>query len=222
MKKIRVLVADDHAVIREGLRKLVNGQADMEVIGEAREGQEAIEQVRMLRPDVALLDIVMPGMSGLSAVGLIREAFPDTRVVVFSMHKKEAYVEQALASGALGYVPKTAPASEIFAAIRAAHRGEYFLSSRVGSSFVKNRMQNTGRRSEADGYNSLSGRERQVFLLMVDGNSVQRIADVLCLSPKTVEKHRAAVIKKLDRHSLIEMVVYAFKIGIIDCKIPID
>jgi len=126
-----------------------------------------------------------------------------------------------LASGALGYVPKTAPASEIFAAIRAAHRGEYFLSPRAESAFIKNRMQNTARRSDVGGYNSLSEREQQVFRLIVDGNSTHCIADILCLSPKTVEKHRAAVMKKLDRHNLIELVVYAFKIGIIDSKVHV-
>jgi len=216
MNKLKVLVADDHEVVREGLRKLVNSQSDMEVVGEARNGQEALDQVRSLRPDVVLLDVVMPGMSGLSAISLIRDVSSSTQVVVFSMHMKEAYVEQALASGAIGYITKTSPASEVSAAIRAAHRREYFLSSRIESVFIKAHLQKTTNGSEVVGYNILTKREQQVFRLMVEGNTTNHIADILCLSPKTVEKNRANIMNKLNVNSIVELVMYAVKIGIVD------
>jgi len=131
---MKVLIADDHAIVREGLKQLVNSQRDMEVIGEAEDGRQALEKAKSLRPDVTLLDIAMPSLSGLEAVRLIKEAVPDTQIVVLSMHKKEAYVHQAFASGALAYVLKASPSSDVLEAIRAAHSGEYFLSS-TGFSF---------------------------------------------------------------------------------------
>ena len=128
---MRVLVADDHAIVREGLRQLLNGQKDMEVVAEAKDGLEALEKAKSLCPDVTLLDIAMPSLSGLEAVRLIKEAVPDARIVVLSMHKKEAYVHQVFAAGALGYVLKASPNSDVLEAIRAAYRGEYFLSSKI-------------------------------------------------------------------------------------------
>jgi DNA-binding NarL/FixJ family response regulator len=136
MKKIRILIADDHAIVRDGLRQLLNSQADMEVTGEAEDGREALKKVKTLRPDVILLDIAMPRLSGLEVIALIREASTETQVVVLSMHAKETYVQQVLASGALGYVLKASPSTDILEAIRTAHRGEYFLSSRLKAEVI--------------------------------------------------------------------------------------
>ena len=130
MKKIRVLIADDHAIVRDGLQQLLKSQPDMEPAGEAEDGQQALDRAKTLRPDVILLDIAMPRLSGIEVIGLIREAVPASQVVVLSMHAKETYVQQALAAGALGYVLKASPSRDILDAIRAAYRGEYFLSSR--------------------------------------------------------------------------------------------
>ena len=213
---MRILVADDHAIVREGLRQLLNNQPDMEVVGEAEDGREAIEKAKSLRPDVTVLDIAMPRLSGLEAVRLIKEAVPNTQIVVLSMHKKEAYVHQVLASGALGYVLKASPSSDVLEAIRAVYRGEYFLSSKIRAEVIGTYLESRREKPAVRGYDLLSDREQQVFRLIVEGNSTNQIADVLCVSPKTVEKHRANVMKKLGVHDLVAMVKYAIKIGIID------
>ena len=214
--KMKILVADDHAVVREGLRQLLNSQPDMEVVGEAEDGREALEKAKSLRPHVTILDIAMPRLSGLEAVRLIKEAVPDTGIVVLSMHKKEAYVHQVLASGALAYVLKASPSSDVLQAIRAVHRGEYFLSSQIRAEVINTYLQSRRERPSVGGYDLLSNREQQVFRLIVEGNSTSDIADVLCISPKTVEKHRANVMKKLGIRDLVALVKYAVNIGVID------
>ncbi len=216
MCRIRVLIADDHAIVREGLKQLLNSQQDMEVVGEAEDGREALEKAKSLRPDVMLLDIAMPRLSGLEAVHLIKQAVPDTQIVVFSMHKKEAYVHQVFASGALAYVLKASPSSDVLEAIRAVHRGEYFLSSKIRAEVIGAYLQSRREKPAVRGYDLLSEREQQVFRLLVEGNSTNQVADVLCVSPKTVEKHRANVMKKLGVYNLVAMVKYAIQIGIID------
>jgi len=213
---MRVLVADDHAIVREGLRQLLNSQRDMEVVGEAEDGLEALEKAKSLRPDVTVLDIAMPRLSGLEAVRLIKEAVPNIQIVVLSMHKKEAYVYQVLDAGALGYVLKASPSSDVLEAIRAVSRGEYFLSSKIRGDVIGTYLKSRRERPAVRGYDLLSQREQQVFRLIVEGNSTNRIADALCVSPKTVEKHRANVMKKLGIHDVVAMVKYAIKIGIID------
>jgi two-component system response regulator NreC len=219
MTVIRVLVADDHAIVRDGLRQILTGQHDMEVVGEAGDGYEVVEKAKALRPDVILLDIAMPHMTGLDAICLIKEAVPNSQIVVFSMYEKEAYVHQVLASGVLGYVLKTSPSSEVIEAIRAARRGGYFLSSKINAEVVSTYLITHKEKPAVRGYNLLSEREQQVFRLMVQGNSTKRIADVLCVSPKTVEKYRSGIINKVGIRNPMEMVKYAIKIGIIDPEI---
>jgi len=170
MNKIKVLVADDHAVVREGLRKLLEEQEDMEVVGEATNGMQAVKRVKSLRPDVALLDIAMPELNGLEAVALIKESVPDTQVVLLSMHIKDAYVYQALNSGALGYVLKASPTSDVLESIRAASRKEHFLSSKINSKLISTFLKNREEKPAVSGYNLLSEREQQVFRLLVEGN----------------------------------------------------
>jgi two-component system response regulator NreC len=213
---MNILIADDHAVVREGLRQLFAAHPDMEVVGEAKDGQEALEKARLLRPDVTLLDIGMPRLSGLDAVRLIKEAVPETQIVVLSMYEKEAFVHQVFASGALAYVLKAASSSDVIEAVRAAHRGEYFLSSKIRAEVIGSYLESRKEEPSVRGYDLLSDREQQVFRLMVEGNSTTQIADILCVSPKTVEKHRANVMKKLGVRDLVAMVKYAVKIGIID------
>jgi two-component system response regulator NreC len=215
MGKIRVLIADDHAVVREGFRKLLEEQKDMEVVAEAGDGLQTVKKAKTLRPDVALIDIAMPQLSGLEAVALIKEAVPETQVVLLSMHNKDAYVHQALASGALGYVLKASPTTEVLEAIRTVRGGEYFLSSKINSKLITAFLKSRVEKPPVSGYDLLSEREQQVFRLLVEGRSTAEIADILCISSKTVEKHRANTMKKLDIHNMVEMVKYAIKIGII-------
>lgn len=216
MSKIRILIADDHAIVRDGLRELLNVQDDMEVIGEAEDGLQALDNAKTLRPDITLLDIAMPQISGLELIPLIREAVPDCQIVVLSMHAKETYVQQVLSSGGLGYVLKASPSTDILAAIRAAHRGEYFLSSKLQADVIAMYLKNRDSTPVVRGYDLLSEREQQVFRLVVEGNSTKQIADFLCVSHKTIEKHRANIMDKLGVHDRLELLKYAIKIGIID------
>jgi two-component system response regulator NreC len=216
MNKIRILIADDHAIVREGLRQLLNGQTDMEVAGEAEDGRQALEKVKSLHPDVILLDIAMPHLSGLEVISLIREAAPETQVVVLSMHSKETYVQQVLSSGALGYVLKASPSTDILEAIRMAHRDEYFLSSRLKAEVIGKYLKTKQSAPALRGYDLLTEREQQVFRLVAQGRSTSQIADILCVSPKTVEKHRTSLMNKLGVHDRLELLKYAIKIGIVD------
>jgi DNA-binding NarL/FixJ family response regulator len=216
MKKIRILIADDHAIVRDGLRQLLNSQADMEVTGEAEDGREALKKVKTLRPDVILLDIAMPRLSGLEVITLIREASTETQVVVLSMHAKETYVQQVLASGAMGYVLKASPSTDILEAIRTAHRGEYFLSSRLKAEVIGQYLKTRPAALAVRGYELLTEREQQVFRLVAQGHSTAQIAEILCVSAKTVEKHRTSLMNKLGVHDRMELLKYAIKIGVVD------
>ena len=216
MSKISVLVADDHDIVRDGLRELVNNQPDMEIVADARDGEEALEKVRACRPDVILIDIVMPGLNGLAVAELTKEISPRTKIVIFSMHKKDAYVQQALSAGARGYVFESSPSSEILDAIRAVERGNYFLSSHLQAEVIENYIKQQGKKPESTGYDALSEREQEVFRLIVEGKSTKDMADIFSLSPKTIEKYRSNVMKKLGIHSPLELMKYAVKIGIID------
>lgn len=215
-KKIRILVADDHAIVRDGLRQLINGQVDMEVAGEAADGRETLESAKSIRPEVILLDIAMPGLSGLEVITLLKDSLSDSRIVVLSMHAKETYVQQSLAAGALGYVLKASPSSDILEAIRAAHRGEYYLSSRIRTEVIGAYLKATRTPPAIRGYELLSDREQQVFRLVAEGHSTARIADYLCLSPKTIEKHRTSLMSKLKIHDRVGLLKYAIKLGIVD------
>lgn len=216
MDPIRVLVADDHAVVREGLRQLLEMQSDITVIGEACDGIEALELARQLKPDVVLLDIAMPRLSGLEAVSLIRDAVPQTRIVVLSMYEKEAYAHHVVQAGAYGYVLKGEPSSDMLTAIRYAHAGRYYFSKKVNVEGLQNDWKEQGQESDSTDFNCLSGREKEVFFLLIEGNSTLQIADILCRSPKTVEKHRTSISKKLGVGSPVEMMKVAIRCGVVD------
>ena len=216
MKNIQVLIVDDHSIVRDGLRQLLSSQPDMEVVGEAEDGQVALKKVKSFHPDVILLDIAMPRLSGLEIIGIIRETAPETQVVVLSMHAKETFVQQVLAAGALGYVLKASPSSDILEAIRAAHRGEYYLSSRLKAEVIGRYLKGRQSAPSVRGYDLLTEREQQVFRLVAQGHSTGRIAEILCVSPKTVEKHRTSLMNKLGVHDRLELLKYAIKIGVVD------
>jgi two-component system response regulator NreC len=216
-QQIRILIADDHAILREGLRQLLSMQQDMDVVGEAKDGVEALEQTRQLKPDVLLLDIAMPRMGGLEALKLIRESVPETRVIMLSMFEKDAFAQEALQNGAAGYVLKGEPSSEMLDAIRAAYAGRYFLSQPIQAAVINGYL--TGRpERQRSAYDDLTDREKQVFSLIVQGNSVNQISEILCISGKTVEKHRANIVHKLGVTNLVEMVKFALRHGIIDLE----
>jgi two-component system response regulator NreC len=216
MIPIRVLIADDHTLVREGLRQLLNLQADIQVIGEASDGLEAVELTRKLRPDILLIDLAMPRLGGIEAARLVRDAVPETRVVVLTMFQKEGYAHQVLNAGAYGYVLKGSPSADLLEALRTVHGGRYYLShpmqAQVIDSYLKTR-ENTTPPSEFD---LLSEREKQVFLLIIEGNSTAQIGKLLCVSPKTIEKHRANIALKIGLSNPVEMMKYAIRLGIVE------
>lgn len=217
MKKIKLLVADDHAMVREGLRQLLGLQEDIEVVGEARDGVEALEKARELKPDVLLMDIAMPRMGGIDALKLVRESLPDTRVVILTMYEKDAFAQEALRNGAVGFVLKGSPSSDMLAAIRNAYNNRYFLSQEIQATVIGGYLAGGKVKAPTD-YDKLSDREKQVFALLIEGNSIAQISAVLCVSGKTVETHRANISRKIGTSNPVSMVKFAIRHGIIDLE----
>jgi len=216
MELIKILIVDDHAIVRDGMHQLIASQDDMELVGEAPDGVEALKRVKTTNPDVVLLDIALPGMTGLETVGLIKEAKPEVKVVMLSMHSKESYVHQALSAGALGYVLKASSSKDILKAIRAAQKNEYFLSSKIRAGVIDAYLTSKKHTPTVRGYDLLTEREQQVFRMVVEGNTTKDIADILCVSAKTIEKHRTSITTKLGVHGRLELLKYAIKIGVVD------
>ena len=216
MSRIRVLIVDDHAVLRAGLRMLMGGQPDMEVVGEAADGEEAVRQIPDTRPDVVLMDITMPGIGGIKAIEKIRRARPETRILVLTMHDVPAYLRSVLAAGASGYVVKRAADTELLSAIRGVHRGRTVLDPALATRVVQGGLRRRSPAGQAAGPASvLSQREREVLELVAQGFTNQQIADRLGLSVKTVETYRSRLVEKLGLRSRAELVRYALDSGLL-------
>lgn len=213
MAKIKVLIVDDHAILREGIRALLSLYSDIEVVGEAEDGLQAINLARQLSPDIVLTDIAMPGLGGLEATVEIRKQSPGSRVVILTQHDDTEYIFPILKAGASGYVLKKAVGTELVAAIRAVHRGESFLYPSVATAVIEGYL-SKGDDAESS-YDRLSDREKQVLKLIAEGNTNKEIADMLSLSVKTVLAHRANLMEKLDIHNRTELVKYAIRKGLV-------
>jgi two-component system response regulator NreC len=213
--KIRLLLVDDHAVIRTGLRMLLGNETDVEIIGEAGTGGEALEAVRTLDPDVVLMDIGLPDMSGIEATRSIRSGHPRTAVVALTIHEDEEYFFKMLDAGALGYVPKRAAPEELLTAIRAAARGEVYLFPSLAKLLVRDFLTQTRQADGKPPLDGLTGREQEVLQSLAEGGSNEEIAAALVISPKTVARHRENLMRKLNLHSRAELVRYAIRKGII-------
>jgi DNA-binding NarL/FixJ family response regulator len=212
LRALRLLLADDHTLVRAGLRKLLEEIEGVTVVAEADNGEQAVALAAQHRPDIALLDIGMPGMNGLQAAAAILRDLPDTRVLMLSMHADEAYVSRALALGASGYLAKDAATLELQAALEAVAAGQTYLSSRLTGRLPESR----GRRGEGPQRPALTARQIEVLKLLALGRSTKEIAFELQLSPKTVETHRAQIMERLGVRDLASLVRYAIRNGLID------
>jgi DNA-binding NarL/FixJ family response regulator len=209
---IRVVLADDHALVRAGMRSLLGGMAQVEVVGEAASGEEALVLAERERPDVVLMDIAMKGMTGLDAAARMREQHPGVRVIILSMHAGEEYVLQALRAGAIGYLLKDAATGELELALRSVMRGESWFSPAVSRQVVEGYVQRVGGEPVAD---VLTARQREVLKLVAGGKSTKEIAFDLNLSVKTVETHRAQIMERLGIRDVAGLVRYALKTGLV-------
>ncbi len=216
IRKIRVLIADDHAVLRDGLHALLNMYQDIEVVGEAADGLEALERTLELQPDVVLMDIAMPRLGGLEAALELRQRKLPTKVLVLTQYDNKEYVFHMLKAGAAGYILKKAAGTELVSAIRAVHAGESFLYPSAAKAVV-DRYFGEGKEDEEERrLDRLSDREKEVLKLLAEGRSNREIAELLCLSVKTVMSHRASIMEKLDIHNRTELVKFAIRAGLID------
>jgi two-component system response regulator NreC len=213
MPKARILLVEDHIVVRQGLKALLSGEADIEVVGEADNGREALQGVSDLQPDLVLMDISMPGLNGIEATRQICQNHPGVEVVILSMHSNEEYVFQVLRAGASGYVLKQSDSSEVLTAIRAALAGGSFLSPPISRAVIDDYIHRAEARGRSDTLDLLTPREREVLQLLAEGLSNQEIADQLSISVKTVETHRGNMMKKLSVESKTELVKYALRKG---------
>lgn len=216
MKKIRVLVVDDHAIVRDGICALLSRAGDMEVVGEASNGEEAMEMTKKLNPDVVLMDIAMPVLSGLEATRRICREMPGIRVLALTQYDDKEYVFPLIQAGALGFISKTSASSELTSAIRYVDRGESYLSPSVAKLMVDDYQHGAAMQAESDPYGQLTDRERDVLKLVAEGYTTREIADMLVISPKTVEGHKSSLMSKLNVHNRIELVKYALRRGLID------
>jgi len=212
MDKIKILVVDDHAVLRDGIHALLGLHDDIEIVGEASEGKEAVAKAQELMPDVVIMDIAMPGMDGLEATRRIRKKHPKMKVLVLTQHDNKEYVLSVIKAGASGYVPKRALGSELVSAIRAVKEGDSFLYPSAAAALIEDYLQQT---KDQEPYDQLSAREREIFQLIAEGHTSREIADMLFLSQRTVQGHRVKIMEKLNLHNRTELIKYAMRKGVV-------
>ncbi|MGA3241340.1 MAG: response regulator transcription factor [Bryobacteraceae bacterium] len=215
MSQIRIALADDHAVMRTGLRLVLERQADFSVVGEASDGREAVALVQRETPDVLVMDIGMPNLNGIEAARQVGAAAPQVAVVILSMHSDESYVLRALKAGARGYLLKESAESDLIAAIRAVHAGKAFFSPAVSRMLVEDYVRQLQDREIEDSYELLTTREREILQLVAEGKSNKEVAAILNLSLYTIETHRGNLMEKLGLHTVPELILYAVRKGVI-------
>lgn len=213
--RIRVLLADDHTILRQGVRALLAEEDDIEVVGEARDGVEAVELVEKLEPELVIMDMVMPRMNGIEATKEIKRRWPSVRILILSMYDDDEYVAQIIQAGAAGYVLKRVASEDLVRAIHEVHRGSSFLYPAIAAKLIDDYLRRVRGEDTPALEEPLTPREREVLTLIAEGNTNQRIAVLLNVSRKTVESHRANIMRKLDLHDVTDLVKYAIKRGFV-------
>ena len=216
MNKIKVIIAEDHTIVRKGLCALLQGEPDIEVVGEAENSREAIKIVEKLLPDVVVMDIAMPGLNGLDTTRQLKKRFPKLKILILTMHDNEEYIFETLRAGASGYLIKRSAPNELISAIQSVYRDESFLSPAISKKVIEGFVQSGGQAViEDEYYMKLTVREREVLQLIAEGNANREIARLLHISIKTVESHKAHIMEKLDIRNIAELTQYAIRKGLI-------
>ena len=217
-EKKTILIVDDHPLFREGLKSLLIRHSEFELVGEAGDGDDGLRKAKRLRPDLVVMDISLPDVSGIEVTRNIRELLPETKVVILSMHSKIDYITNAFQAGARGYIVKESATERLLECLEAVSKGERFMDSSLHYKVVENVMKSREQEAKLTdtGYNALTRREQEVMRLLAQGLSSKKIAEKLFISPKTVKNHRSNIMSKLDLHSTVELVRYAAKFGLID------
>jgi two-component system response regulator NreC len=213
--RLRLVLADDHTMMRSGLRLLLERESDFSIVGEAGDGRQAIEIVEAQSPDIVIMDIAMPNMNGIEAARRITDAHPMTSVIILSMHSDESYVLRALNAGARGYLLKDSAESDLISAVRAVSEGKAFFSPAISKLLVDDYVRQLRQRGVEDSYELLTPRERELLQLLAEGKTTKEAAAILTLSPHTVDTHRANLMHKLNLNSLPELILYAMRKGVI-------
>jgi DNA-binding NarL/FixJ family response regulator len=213
--KLRILLGDDHTLVRQGFRKILEERPDWEVVAEASDGRDAVRQAAAAQPDLAILDIGMPLLNGIEATRQMVRRLPAMRVLILSMHADEAYIIQALKAGARGYMLKDSADTDLIRGVKAVAAGKSFFSPAVAKVMLDDYVRHLAESGMTDRFESLSEREREIFQLIAEGHSNKAIAELLSISPATVETHRAHILQKLDVHNAAELVLYAVRRGVI-------
>lgn len=215
MPSLRLLLGDDHRLVRQGLRKILETRTEWEVVAEVGDGREAVAKAAELQPDVAILDIGMPLLNGIDATQQVLQRSPKTRVLILSMHADEAYVTRALKAGATGYLLKDSADTDLLNGVAAVATGHSFFSPTVAKLMLDDYVRHVSQVESADKYSSLSPREREIFQLVAEGRTNREVAEILEISAATVETHRARILQKLEIHNTAELVLYAVRRGIV-------
>ncbi len=218
MSRIKILLAEDHTIVRQGLRSLLEQNSCMEVIGEAEDGKEAVQKAENLKPDIVLMDVSMPLLNGIEATRRIKKHWPEIKVLILTMHTTEEYIFQILRAGASGYIVKKAAHQELITAIQAVHKGDKFLSPSISKKVIEEYILKAGETIEQDSFERLTARERETLQLISEGKSNREIAELLFLSVKTVETHKANVMEKLELRTKADLIKYALRKGIISLE----
>lgn len=216
---ITVFLADDHTIVRQGLAKLLEGEPNLRVVGEAENGREAVDKVGELKPDIVIMDIAMPMLNGIEATRQIRKACPSTKVIILSMYSHDRYISELFSLGASGYLLKSSTSTDIINAIHSALKGETYLSPSISHMVIEDYISLKKKSPQEDLYNRLSNREREIFQMITEGRSTKEISQILYISPSTVKTHRSNIMEKLNMDNISQLIQFAIHLGIVETRI---